>query len=143
MVHQTVDAIYTENPFLGKFVARQQAIAAHVRQWNEAFLNRTPRSSPNYGVERLYLVNKDGGTVARVDSMTDHLWHLFGLCQNSKTVGQVLARINSYDVSKIRHAIGVWNDEVTLWKLPHGYETAEAWLRATTAKMWNHWRASA
>jgi len=128
MARSNVDAIYTENPFLSKLIARVKVPDAQVKRWSEEFLASTPNTYPDSGSEKIYLLDEHGNTVARVGSRSDRIAGFLGFHQNSETVGQTLARIGEDQIRSIRYAVGEWNGRVILWKLPNGYNNAADWL---------------
>lgn len=134
MARSNVDAIYAENPFLSKIIARVKVPDARVKRWSENFLASTPDAYFDSGTEKIYLLDEYGNIVARVGSLSDRIAGFLGFHQNSETVGQTLARIGSDQTHRVRYAVGEWNGRVILWKLPNGYDNATDWLNATVAE---------
>ena len=130
MARSNVDAIYMENPFLSKLIARVKVPEAQVKRWSEEFLASTPNTYPESGTEKIYLLDEHGNTVARVGSLSDRIAGFLGFHQNNETVGQALARIDD-QTSRVKYAVGEWNGRVILWKLPNGYDNAADWLAST------------
>ncbi len=133
MRRSNVDAIYAENPFLSKVIARVKVPDAQVKRWNEDFLGSTPDTYPDSGTEKIYLIDGQGNKIVRVGSLSDRITGFFGLHQNSETVGQALARIGD-KTRQVQYAVGEWNGRVILWKLPNGYNNAADWLRSRIAE---------
>ena len=126
MARSNVDAIYAEYPFLSNIIARVRVPDAWVQRWSEDFLASKPRINPEGADQKIYLVDESGGIVGKVST-----WLAFfknGGCD--ETVGQALARIGNEKAREIRYAVGVFGGEVTLWKLPNGYDNAADWLNS-------------
>jgi hypothetical protein len=134
MARSNVDAIYAENPFLSKLIARIKVPEAQVKRWSEEFLLSTPNTYPDSGTEKIYLLDEHGNKVARVGNRSDRIAGFFGIHQNSETVGQTLARIGDDQTHRVRYAVGEWNGRVILWKLPNGYNNAADWFSSTIAE---------
>lgn len=129
MARSNVDAIYAENPFLSKIIARIKVPDAQVKRWSEEFLASTPDTYPDSGTEKIYLVDEQGTIVARVGSLSDRIAVFFGFDKNRETVGQTLARIGEDQSRRIQYGVGEWNGRVILWKLPNGYANVADWLQ--------------
>lgn len=142
MARSNVDAIYAENPFLSKLIARIKVPDAQVKRWSADFLASTPDTYPDSGTEKIYLLDEHGNIVARVGSLSDRIAGFLGFHQNSETVGQALARIGDEKARKVRYAVGVWNGRVILWKLPNGYNNAADWLASTITEACKELRQS-
>ncbi len=138
MARSNVDAIYAENPFLSKLISRVKVPDAQVKRWSEEFLASTPDSYPDSGSEKIYLVDENGRIVGKVDT-----WLAFLRNGTNETVGQALARIGNEKTRTVRHAVGIWNVRVILWKLPNGYNNAADWLRSRVAEAQKELRESA
>ena len=126
-----VDAIFEEYPFLSKVTARVKIYEAQVTLWSESFLNRTGDCYPGYpcsGIEKIYFLDEDGNTVARVGNLFKGIAGLFGFF--NETVDQALARIGNEKTSTICYAVGLWRGRIILWELPKGYNNAAVWHRA-------------
>ncbi|MEK7612526.1 MAG: hypothetical protein AAB449_00025 [Patescibacteria group bacterium] len=134
MARSNVDAIYAENPFLSKLIARVKVPDAQVKRWSEEFLASTPDTYPDSGTEKIYLLDERGDIIARVGNLSDRIAGFLGFHQNSETVGQALARIGDEQTRRVRCAVGEWNGKVILWKLPNNYDNAADWLSSTVAK---------
>lgn len=133
MARSNVDAIYAENPFLSKLIARVKVPDAQVKRWSEEFLASTPDTYPDSGTENIYLLDEHGDIVARVGSLSDRIAGFLGFHQNSETVGQALVRIGDDQTRRVRYAVGVWH-KVVLWKLPNGHNNAADWLASTVTE---------